>query len=129
VASDGSRRRITIELDGKAVRLGLPAGLFLAGAGVAGPGTVDGGGPGSAGAAAGASGAKDEGAVTAPVAGTLAAWRADDGATVVAGDAIAAIEAMKMETVVRASRDGVVHLSGLSAGDAVERGQELARVG
>jgi acetyl-CoA/propionyl-CoA carboxylase biotin carboxyl carrier protein len=69
-----------------------------------------------------------DGAVTAPVAGTLAAWRVADGDTVASGDPIAAIEAMKMETLVRAPKDGVVHLAALTEGDAVERGQQLARV-
>jgi acetyl-CoA/propionyl-CoA carboxylase biotin carboxyl carrier protein len=111
------RRRFTIEIDGRAVMLGLPSELLAVGGDVSAQG------------ATGTSGTTlPDGAVTAPVAGTLAAWRVSDGDTVASGDPIAAIEAMKMETLVRAPQDGVVHLADLTEGDAVERGQELARL-
>jgi acetyl-CoA/propionyl-CoA carboxylase biotin carboxyl carrier protein len=111
------RRRFTIEIDGRAVMLGLPSELLAVGGDVSAQG------------ATGTSGTTlPDGAVTAPVAGTLAAWRVADGDTVASGDPIAAIEAMKMETLVRAPKDGVVHLAALTEGDAVERGQQLARV-
>jgi acetyl-CoA/propionyl-CoA carboxylase biotin carboxyl carrier protein len=111
------RRRFTIEIDGRAVMLGLPSELLAVGGDVSAQG------------ATGTSGTTlPDGAVAAPVAGTLAAWRVSDGDTVASGDPIAAIEAMKMETLVRAPQDGVVHLADLTEGDAVERGQELARL-
>ncbi|WP_291278142.1 biotin carboxylase N-terminal domain-containing protein [Galactobacter sp.] len=122
-APDGARRRFTIEVDGRAVTLGVPSGLLSA--------MSDGGSPA---ASSGTGSAHDgvekdsEGAVTAPVDGTLAAWRVSDGDRVSQGDPIAAVEAMKMETVVAAPRDGVARLAEVEAGSSVERGQELARV-
>jgi acetyl-CoA/propionyl-CoA carboxylase biotin carboxyl carrier protein len=111
------RRRFTIEIDGRAVMLGLPSELLAVGGDVSAQGAAKPSGT-----------TLPDGAVAAPVAGTLAAWRVSDGDTVASGDPIAAIEAMKMETLVRAPQDGVVHLADLTEGDAVERGQELARL-
>jgi acetyl-CoA/propionyl-CoA carboxylase biotin carboxyl carrier protein len=111
------RRRFTIEIDGRAVMLGLPSELLAVGGDVSAQGAAKPSGT-----------TLPDGAVAAPVAGTLAAWRVSDGDTVASGDPIAAIEAMKMETLVRAPKDGVVHLAALTEGDAVERGQQLARV-
>ena len=48
----------------------------------------------------------DAARVAAPVAGTLTLWQAEDGAAVEAGQVIAVIEAMKMETRVEAHRAG-----------------------
>ncbi|RII42216.1 ATP-grasp domain-containing protein [Galactobacter valiniphilus] len=127
LAPDGSRAEFTIDVDGRAVRLGLPAALTSllgvaaqAGAGLGGEAAPSGTGQGAP--------APDDASVTAPVDGTLAAWKVRDGAAVEAGDPIAAVEAMKMETVVTAKRSGVVRLAPLAAGEAVRRGQELARV-
>ena len=61
--------------------------------------------------------AVDESTVTAPVAGTLTLWQAGDGDRVEAGQVIAVIEAMKMETRVEAHRAG--KLSRIAAEGAV----------
>ena len=117
-------RRVTLEVDGRAVRVGFPQELLAA---VSVPDAA-----GAAAAGPGASGAAHqgapEGAATAPVDGTLAAWRVEDGAEVSEGDPLAAVEAMKMETEVRAPRSGVLRRAELAAGDAVTRGQVLATV-
>ena len=55
--------------------------------------------------------------VTAPVAGTLTLWQAEDGEAVEPGQVIAVIEAMKMETRVEAHRAG--KLSRIAAEGAV----------
>ncbi len=86
--------RVAVEIDGKRHELGLPANLLAAlpTAGGALPAT--------------AAPAVDESTVTAPVAGTLTLWQAWDGDRVEAGQVIAVIEAMKMETRVEAHRAG-----------------------
>ena len=89
--------RTWIEVDGKRVRLGLPAGLALGG--------VSGGGGE---AASGGASAEDPGALTANAPGTLSSWLVDDGAQVSAGDPVAVIEAMKMESEVTAPVSGVL---------------------
>ena len=86
--------RLAVEIDGKRVELGLPANLLAAL-------------PAGGGALPVAETEKlDEAAVTAPVAGTLTLWQAEEGAQVEAGQVIAVIEAMKMETRIEAHRAG-----------------------
>ncbi|MFJ6113383.1 acetyl/propionyl/methylcrotonyl-CoA carboxylase subunit alpha [Agrococcus sediminis] len=88
-------RRVAIEVDGRRVVLGLPDGLLAA------PG-------GSASAAEPAAPAADASAVTAPVPGTLVRWLVEDGAAVESGQAVAVVDAMKMETRVAAHRAGTL---------------------
>ena len=51
----------------------------------------------------------------------------DDGARVEAGDAVVAVEAMKMEHVLRAAVAGTVRLD-VAVGDQVARGGVVARI-
>ena len=83
--------RLAIEIDGKRHDLALPQGL-LAAASQAEPSQPE------------TTGQPNE--VTAPVAGVLSLWTAEDGAEVEAGQQIAVIEAMKMETSVEAPHAG-----------------------
>ena len=62
-----------------------------------------------------------------PMPGTVTAVFAVDGDTVEEGDAIVAIEAMKMEHRVVAAFDGTVRLS-VAVGDLVSRDQAVARI-
>ncbi len=109
--------RTAIEIDGRRVLLGLPASL-LAGLAVQ---------PGHAAPAAAAPPPADEGAVTAPAAGTLVAWKVSEGAPVQAGDLIAVMEAMKMEMQVHAHRAGAIHQL-VPAGGFHAAGAVLARI-
>ena len=112
--------RTAIEIDGRRVALGLPA-LLLQGL-QALPGAQ------AAGAPAASSVAPDEGAVPAPVAGTVQAWKVAEGDTVAEGDLVAVMEAMKMEMQVTAPRAG--RIAGLVAvGSYQAAGAPLARVG
>ena len=96
--SDARLLRTTAEIDGRRVTLGLPAALLAGlGAGATGAGQ---------GAPAAAEAAADPAAVHAPIAGTVAAWKAEEGALVAEGELIAVMEAMKMETQVLAHRAG-----------------------
>ena len=63
----------------------------------------------------------------APMPGTVTAVFAENGDTVEAGDAIVAIEAMKMEHRVVAALDGTVRLT-VAVGDLVGRDQAVARI-
>ena len=91
--------RTAIEIDGRRVLLGLPASL-LAGLAAAQPG--------AAASVPEAAPAADDSAVTAPAAGTLRAWKVEDGAAVQAGELLAVMEAMKMEMQVLAPRAGTI---------------------
>ena len=95
----------------RAVALGVPAALLNA--------LRAGGG---AGVPAAAAAGTDDGDLPSPMAGKLVKWLADDGARLSEGDPVAVLEAMKMETTVRAHRSGT--LGGADGG----RGDSLARI-
>ena len=98
------RTQVAIEIDGKLVSVGLPERLLSGVAAGAAP-------SGAAGNAESAGeGDSTEGAVTAPYDANLVAWNVADGDTVEEGDDIATIEAMKMESVVKAPRGGTIKL-------------------
>ncbi|HMO47132.1 MAG TPA: biotin carboxylase N-terminal domain-containing protein [Rubrivivax sp.] len=123
--------RSFIEVDGRRLALGLPAALL---SGVAG-GTAAGWAaaappaapiPALALAPAPAPGPAGAG-IAAPIAGSLLAWRAAAGETVQAGDVVAVMEAMKMETQVTAPAAGVLQHA-VAAGQTVAAGAILGTV-
>lgn len=67
--------------------------------------------------------------VAAPLAGNIVRIPVAEGAAVSAGDVVVILEAMKMETEVRASRDGVVARIAVGVGDAVSVGDTLLELG
>lgn len=119
-AAETPLQRCYMEIDGKRVRLGLPAlllpGLSAAG-GVAAP---------VAGQLASA-GALQPGEVAAPMAGSLVAWKVDDGAQVAEGAVLALMEAMKMETAITATASGTLQQVA-TAGALLQAGQVVARI-
>ncbi len=111
-ADDGSMTRTWLEIDGKRVSVGLPH-ILLAGLGSAG---------GAAHAKAEAS-PKNEG-ILAPVSGTLQSFKVEDGASVLEGDLVAVMEAMKMETQITAPKSGKVQLR-VKEGDYLQAGDTM----
>ena len=73
-------------------------------------------------------GASSGGQLTAPMPGKLIAYMAKAGDRVARGQALAVIEAMKMEHTIHAPRDGVVRECLYAAGDQVGEGSELLRL-
>ncbi|MDN6326301.1 MAG: acetyl-CoA carboxylase biotin carboxyl carrier protein subunit, partial [Corynebacterium sp.] len=65
--------------------------------------------------------------VTAPFAGTVVAWKVEDGDRVEEGQAVATVEAMKMERTVSSPADGVLSITA-QAGQAVTAKETLATV-
>lgn len=125
-APEAARSTITVELDGKAVQLGLPARLYealLSGGGGSGA-------PAGAGqpAAAGNAKADDDGSLASPMAGSLVKWLVESGDTVEAGQPVAVLEAMKMETIVAAHRSGIAARGPQQPGTAVGRGDVLLTI-
>ncbi|BAP42976.1 biotin carboxylase/biotin carboxyl carrier protein [Pseudomonas sp. StFLB209] len=100
--ADAGVVRTFIEIDGKRHDLGLPAALLR---GVSVNAT------GSASQDEVVQQAVDPRAVLAPVAGNLHAWVVENGTAVEAGQVIAVMEAMKMETSVLAPCAGVLEVS------------------
>lgn len=122
-----------IELDGRRMRLGVPAGLAglvnMAGAlpgaagadliaGLAGPSAATGNAPDAA---------RPAGAIASTITGTVVRWLADDGATVAEGDPVVVVEAMKMETEIAAPIAGTVRQQA-KPGDAVRFDDVLGEV-
>jgi acetyl-CoA/propionyl-CoA carboxylase biotin carboxyl carrier protein len=114
-AGDASLIRTHVEIDGKRHQLAIPAALL------AGVGGLAGGGGGAANAAK----AEDALSIIAPISGTLQAFKVEDGAEVAAGDLVAVMEAMKMETQVTASRAGRIRIKA-EAGAYLEAGAKIA---
>ena len=126
--------RMPVELDGRRVMLGLPGQLLgaLAAMGQAMPqdGSAAGGALGQAGAASGTGApmaAVQVGEIAAPMAGTLLAWKAEEGETVAEGQLVAVMEAMKMEMQVTAPCAGTLH-RGASAGQVLAAAEVLGRI-
>jgi acetyl-CoA/propionyl-CoA carboxylase biotin carboxyl carrier protein len=115
---DTSLIRTYVEIDGKRHELGIPAVLL------SGLGSLAGGGANAAGQTTAK--AADVDSVTAPISGTLQAFKVEDGTEVQAGDLIAVMEAMKMETQVTASRAGRIRFKA-EAGGYLQVGHEIAR--
>src|SRR5262249_18634809 len=106
------RERITVEVQGKRLEGGLPAGLGRTGAAAAQrPGRPGGrGGPGGrAGGAVQAGTAQAEGdTLICRMQGTIVKIVAGEGQPVSAGDPVVILEAMKMEQPLTAHKDGTV---------------------
>jgi acetyl-CoA/propionyl-CoA carboxylase biotin carboxyl carrier protein len=115
---DTSLIRTHVEIDGKRHELAIPAALL------SGLGRVAGDIAGGSGQTAAK--AEDASSITAPISGTLQAFKIEDGAEVQAGDLIAVMEAMKMETQVLAARSGRVRFKA-EAGGYLQAGTEIAR--
>lgn len=87
-------QRFPVEIDGRRVMLGIPAGLL---SGLGRP--VD---------PAAAAPTTDPSELRSPVPGTLVRWLVEDGAEVTEGEPVAVLDAMKMETTVTAHRTGTL---------------------
>lgn len=102
-----------IEIDGKRHAIGLPAALF-SGMAAPNPSTPS-------------AGPVNPDAVTAPIPGTLQKWLVEDGAEVAEGEAVALIEAMKMETRVHAPKAGSIRINA-QPGSTVALGGNLGTI-
>ena len=113
-------RTVVVEVEGRRLKVGVPAGIFAAGQratlGKAPKRAVTGS------SAAGAS----EGRITSPMQATVVKVLVEPGATVVAGDLVCVLEAMKMEQPIMAPIDGTVETVGVSPGDSISGGHLLA---
>ncbi len=117
VSADPEILRTFVEIDGKRHELGLPAAL-LRGVSLNAAGTTS---------ESAAPEIIDPQAVLTPVAGNLHTWVVEDGESVSAGQVIAVVEAMKMETSVLAPCEGQVQIA-KQAGDYFEAGSVIGRI-
>ncbi|WP_052337123.1 acetyl/propionyl/methylcrotonyl-CoA carboxylase subunit alpha [Nocardioides alkalitolerans] len=124
--------RVTLEVDG--VRTSYDVALGAGGAAGSGARTVDVDGPDGHVALrvvprfVDPADALASGSLLAPMPGTVVRVLAEVGATVVAGDPVLVLEAMKMQHTVAAPHDGVVSEVPVAAGQQVAAGDVLAVV-
>ena len=116
--SDASLIRTHVEIDGRRHELGIPA-VLLSGLGALA-------GAGASAVAQSSAKFEDADSISAPISGTLQAFKVEDGTEVQAGDLIAVMEAMKMETQVTAARAGRIRFKA-EAGAYLQAGHEIAR--
>jgi len=123
-APGAERETLTVDINGKAVQLGLPASLLAV--------LRSGGGGNTQGARSGQANAKSEAAddreLVSPIEGNLVKWLVEDGTSVEEGDAVAVLEAMKMETNVVAHRSGALSRDAQEPGARIARSQVLATI-
>jgi acetyl-CoA/propionyl-CoA carboxylase biotin carboxyl carrier protein len=118
-APDVVRRTINIEVDGRRMALGLPAGL------------LNGLQSGTGGAAAGEQAddeAQDPSELRSTMAGSVAKWLAEPGTEVAAGTPVLVFEAMKMEMTVSAHRAGVLGEQLVATGETVSLNTALTTI-
>ena len=107
------RRDVVVEIDGRLHTIGFPVALL---------------GGGGSGAAEPSTPAGDAaGAVTTSYEATIVEWLVTDGDVVSKGDAIATIEAMKMESAIKAPRDGQISLAA-KQGERVKANATIATI-
>jgi acetyl-CoA/propionyl-CoA carboxylase biotin carboxyl carrier protein len=115
-------RTVVVEVEGRRLKVGVPAGIFTAGQNA------------SLGKApkraitrlAGAGGT--EGTISSPMQATVVKVLVSAGDSVVAGDLICVLEAMKMEQPIMAPKDGTVESVGVNVGDSITGGHIIAVV-
>ncbi len=123
-----ARTELVVEVDGRRLRVSVPAELLPA----AGPAAARPDGPRAvkprrSRAKSGARRASDN-AVTAPMQGTVVKVAVADGDRVEDGDLIVVLEAMKMEQPLSAHRCGVVSALAVGPGDTVAGGAALCEI-
>lgn len=115
-------RNMVVEVEGRRLKVGVPAGIFAAGQ--------------SASIAKApkrhtqrsSAGGASEGRITSPMQATVVKVLVEAGQSVVAGDTICVLEAMKMEQPIAASIDGIIRTVEITTGDSVSGGQLLVEI-
>ena len=121
------RQTVVVEVAGRRLEVSLPGDLALGNGGAAEPGVIrKKPKPRKRGAQTGAAASGD--AVTAPMQGTVVKVAVEEGQSVVAGELIVVLEAMKMENPVTAHKDGVITGLAVEPGAAITQGTVLAEI-
>ncbi|MBI0178462.1 acetyl/propionyl/methylcrotonyl-CoA carboxylase subunit alpha [Bartonella apis] len=117
--------RFNVEIDGKRVELGLPFRFLklLEGAGSA----VNGAQNPQFDSGKQVKADKGAGDIAAPIPGTIKAWLVENGKKVEEGSTVAVMEAMKMETEIKAEKSGTLEIV-KSAGSITNVGEVIARI-
>ena len=113
-------RPVVVEVEGRRLKVGIPAGIFAASVS-----SSRGRAPRRAKPTASAQSVKG-GHIVSPMQATVVKVDVEVGATVFVGDVICVLEAMKMEQQIFASVDGTVKEIAISPGDSIGSGQTIA---
>ena len=108
------RRDVVVEIDGKLHTIGFPVAML-------------GGGAATASAEAAGPAGDEAGAVTSKYEATIVEWLVSDGDVIAKGDPIATVEAMKMESQIKAPRDGQISLAA-QQGERVKANATIATI-
>ena len=122
---DPQIERFDVEIDGKRVELGLPFRFLklLEGAGSA----VNGAQNPQFDSGKQVKADKGAGDIAAPIPGTIKAWLVENGKKVEEGSTVAVMEAMKMETEIKAEKSGTLEIV-KPAGSITNVGEVIARI-
>ena len=112
-------RSVVVEVEGRRLKVGVPAGIFAAGVNAS-----RGKAPKRAKFASSAQ-TTGGGLIVSPMQATVVKVSVEVGATVFVGDVICVLEAMKMEQQIFASIDGTVKELGIAPGDTLGSGQQI----
>ncbi len=118
---DGRNVTVEVSADGKTYNAKVGGKVFKVG-------VAEGSAAPAAGAAAPAAGSGKESAVASPLPGTIVKIVAEVGSQVAEGETILIIEAMKMETEIKAEKAGVIKSINVTKGQVVSAGDTLATV-
>jgi len=115
-------RTVVVEVEGRRLKVGVPSGIFAAGQNAQlgkAPKRVT-----QSSITSGSAG----GTISSPMQATVVRVMVETGATVIAGDIVCVLEAMKMEQPIIAHRDGTVISVSVAVGDSVSGGQSLLSI-
>ncbi len=113
-------RTVVVEVEGRRLKVGVPASIFSGGDGAARKGRAP-----KRTLSHSTFGSADNGTVTSPMQATVVKVAASPGERVVAGDLLLVLEAMKMEQPMTATFDGQVKAVHVQVGDSVSPGSLL----
>jgi acetyl-CoA/propionyl-CoA carboxylase biotin carboxyl carrier protein len=117
--SEDPYRTVVVEVEGRRLRVGVPAGIFQAGQ------TATMGRPPKRASLGAASSQAAGDTISSPMQATVVKVAVAPGDTVVKGDLVCVLEAMKMEQPMTAHRDGTIAQVNCAIGDTVSAGQVL----
>ena len=122
------RQKVVVEVNGRRLEVSLPGDLALGnGAGPVASGAIRKKPKARTRGAHGGAAASGD-AVTAPMQGTVVKVAVEEGQSVVVGELVVVLEAMKMENPVTAHKDGVITGLAVEAGAAITQGTVLAEI-
>mgnify|MGYP006142093587 CR=1 FL=1 len=115
-------RSVVVEVEGRRLKVGIPSGIFAAGE------NAHLGKPPRRVVTSSTGAPSQGGLVTSPMQATVIRLMVEVGSSVITGDTVCVLEAMKMEQPIRAHRDGSVVSVKVVPGDNISGGQTILEI-